>query len=321
MVALTFVLALITAQSTLQARKPRTNRELIAPALRKELVDFEQEYGVHFVINESDLPTHLNGFWKISGESTFSIFLDDYLPQLISELRPYPVTLIRKLRINGIICCQNLEINGAEIDGAADYRCGALYFNVFRSFDGDLSEQEKLNRRRATIHHELFHLIEGKMNPDSNSDPTWTDLNPVKFEYAKGQYSGKKHSTFSNNEAGFISDYSRTSPIEDRAEVFSAMMCNLHEMECRGKDDTVLGRKIVRIKEMVAAYSAEMDERFWQRIRYLDRPRLMASGYEDRWATEHKDLEPLPALASVAPTNVYFSGHKSHRHVIHRKRK
>jgi len=131
MTMLAFLIALLTFQSSLQTKKPRTNRELLTPALQKELAEIERDYGVHFAINESELPGYLNGIWGISGEATLSLFLDEYLPNLLFELRLYPPALFRQLKVSGIICCQNLRHDGHWLNGAAEPHTGTLYFDVF----------------------------------------------------------------------------------------------------------------------------------------------------------------------------------------------
>jgi hypothetical protein len=74
------------------------------------------------------------------------------------------------------------------------------------------------------------------------------------------------------------------------------MMMNLHEMECRGKDDAILAKKIDRIKEKLKGLYPEMDDRFWDKIRLLDRPRLTRTDSDDPWANTHPTLPPLPKM-------------------------
>lgn len=79
-----------------------------------------------------------------------------------------------------------------------------------------------------TVCHELMHTMENNLkNKDKKIFTNWNSLNPSSFKYYNS-YTGYHYYEFtpymtSDNKVYFVSNYSYTFPIEDRAEIFGKM--------------------------------------------------------------------------------------------------
>ena len=86
----------------------------------------------------------------------------------------------------------------------------------------------------ATLHHEIFHLFDQATSPtgDHHHDAEWERINPRTFRYADA--------TTASIQAGFVNDYAKTNPAEDKASVFEYVMGYPTEFCARGVDDPLL---------------------------------------------------------------------------------
>lgn len=96
-----------------------------------------------------------------------------------------------------------------------------------------LSYNENLER---SIHHEIYHIFEYMNNiNDSNEYINWNNLNPKNFEYNQDiKYLTNQYvygSSYDNDDIYFVTRYSKTSPKEDRAEVFAEMMIKKYDFK------------------------------------------------------------------------------------------
>ncbi len=155
--------------------------------------------------------------------------LEPALRTLASTLLAYPHSFLRVARIERIALCRELVAErGADasehIGGLADGSARRLMVNVGHSPEG---------RPEATLHHEVFHLFDHATAPglDHHRDDEWERINPRSFRYGDAS---------SELQAGFVNDYARTNPAEDKASVFEYLMSYPEELCARGADDPLL---------------------------------------------------------------------------------
>ena len=96
------------------------------------------------------------------------------------------------------------------------------------------------------IHHEIFHIIHDQYKNMFNNKK-WKNLNKKNFKYAECSTCSQKLGldTYKITE-GFFSEYSKTTPSEDMAEVFSHLMIHNNKIN---KNDFILNQKIRFIKK------------------------------------------------------------------------
>ena len=156
--------------------------------------------------------------------------------QIISNnLKRYSKEFLRKINLKYIVMCENLSISGINTAGIPDH--------VMKTLIIDLKFNEKYFER--VIHHELFHIINDGYKELFDEDK-WKKFNKPNFEYADCSTCSKKLGldTYENTN-GFFTEYSKTIPSEDMAEVYSHIITGNYEIS----DDKILNKKIKFIKD------------------------------------------------------------------------
>lgn len=176
-----------------------------------------------------------------------------YLPWLLAEFSIYPEGLLRKMKVRGIVLSRGLTFRGVDRGGLARPD-GTLYLDV-------LGIRGAHNIR--TIHHELFHLIQRTADARAKLDG-WDKLNVEGYAY--GSYRDVPDGTRTKATPGIVSLYAHKSAAEDQAELFSWMMVDPTFIERMSGADEFLAKKVVRIRESVAAVDRKADDAFWKRL-------------------------------------------------------
>ena len=156
--------------------------------------------------------------------------------QIISKnLNRYSKQFLKKINLKYIVMCENLSISGINTAGIPDHLMKTLII--------DLKFNEKYFER--VIHHELFHVIYDGFKELFNEDE-WKKFNDKNFKYADCSTCSKKLGldTYQNTN-GFFSEYSKTIPSEDMAEVFS----HLITYKYLNTNDNILNKKVKFIKD------------------------------------------------------------------------
>jgi hypothetical protein len=272
------------------------------PSLEQELRQLERDYGYQLEMVGPGYKPEKKG-WIIDAKPVEGDVLTYYLPMFVKEMQLYPKELIQKAKLKRILFCSDLNIDGADAGGVALEQKDTIIYSLSSEVRGYTLSQ-LLHNYQSAIHHELFHVVDCRIHRDIRSDAKWSRLNAPGYRYgtfARNDVYERTSTNVTNRFPGFISRYAQMDAGEDKAETFSRMMQNLHEMECRAKDDPILGKKMDRIKQMLVEFSPEMDEQFWTKIRNLKRPRLTLKGKEDPWADAHPILPPIPKVIETVP--------------------
>ncbi len=153
----------------------------------------------------------------------------------------YNYNFLKKNNIRFVVLCENLSISGIQTAGIPDNHKKTLILDI--NFDERYFER--------VIHHEIFHMIFDS-NPYLFNEQTWRSFNYSSFEYAGC-------STCSDNVGldeleksnGFITEYSKTIPSEDMAEIFSFLIKKENIIIKLSEKDRVLEKKINFIKNSI----------------------------------------------------------------------
>ena len=159
---------------------------------------------------------------------------DEKYKIISNNLNRYSKQFLKKINLKYIVMCENLSISGINTAGIPDHLMKTLII--------DLKFNEKYFER--VIHHELFHVINDGFK-DLFSEDEWKSFNNKNFEYADCSTCSKKLGldTYQNTN-GFFTEYSKTIPSEDMAEVFSHLIINRYKIT----NDNVLNKKVEFIK-------------------------------------------------------------------------
>ena len=159
--------------------------------------------------------------------------------QIISNnLKRYSKEFLRKINLKYIVMCENLSISGINTAGIPDH--------VMKTLIIDLKFNEKYFER--VIHHELFHVIHDGFKELFNEDE-WKKFNDKNFKYADCSTCSKKLGLDTYQDTnGFFTEYSKTIPSEDMAEVFSHLITDRYQ----NTNDNILNQKVEFIKDKLS---------------------------------------------------------------------
>ena len=154
---------------------------------------------------------------------------------IAKNLNIYSKEFLKKINLKYIVMCENLAISGINAAGIPDSEMKTLIL--------DLKFNEKYFER--VIHHELFHIIYDSFD-NLFDDKEWKKLNKKNFQYAACSTCTKKIDLDTYKKTnGFFTEYSKSTPSEDMAEVFS----HLIKSQYKKSNDKVLNKKVEFIKK------------------------------------------------------------------------
>ena len=154
------------------------------------------------------------------------------------NLNIYSPSFLKKNNIRYLVMCENLFISNINTGGIPDTKKRILIIDI--NFNPKYFER--------MIHHEIFHMIQ-KSNSKHFDEKKWSALNRKDFEYAKcSTCSDRLNLDLYKKTEGFLTEYSKSIPSEDMAEVFSFLMTDKAKVEVKSDDDMILKNKIDFIK-------------------------------------------------------------------------
>ena len=175
---------------------------------------------------------------NIACNKTKKINLDKKFPVIEKNLSLYNSNFLKKIQLKYIVLCEDLFISEINTGGIPDTQKRTLIL--------DINFNQKYFERM--IHHEIFHMIQ-KSNSKHFDEKKWSALNRKDFEYAKcSTCSDRLNLDLYKKTEGFLTEYSKSIPSEDMAEVFSFLMTDKAKVEVKSDDDMILKNKIDFIK-------------------------------------------------------------------------
>ena len=144
---------------------------------------------------------------------------DGYRDILEEQLSLYPSVLCKRIGLNSVVLCKDLTFEGSRCVAFADVEHGRLYMSVGAEFLPAFIKR--------TIHHEIFHQVnfadDGKLDADSR----WESLNTPDFRYshdADRLHNDPDATRPDESLKGFLNRYATSSPAEDKAELYAALV-------------------------------------------------------------------------------------------------
>ena len=154
----------------------------------------------------------------------------------------YNSSFLNKIKLKYIIFCQNLFISEINTGGIPD--------NKNRSLILDINFNQKYFERM--IHHEIFHMIQNTHTKYFDEDK-FSSFNQTSFNYAEcSTCSDRLNLDLYENTSGFLTEYSKTVPSEDMAEIYSFLMTDKKTIEDKISEDKILNKKVNFIKSNLA---------------------------------------------------------------------
>ena len=158
------------------------------------------------------------------------------------NLNQYNSDFLNKIKLKYIVFCENLFISGINTGGIPD--------NKNRTLILDINFNQKYFERM--IHHEIFHMIQ---NSHTNffDENKFSSFNEASFNYAEcSTCSNRVNLDLYKNTDGFLTEYSKSIPSEDMAEIFSFLMTDKGTIDDKINSDKILNNKVNFIKSNLA---------------------------------------------------------------------
>ena len=161
---------------------------------------------------------------------------------IYKNLNRYSHEFLKKINLKYIVLCENLSISEINTAGIPDSEMKTLIL--------DIKFNEKYFER--VIHHEVFHIINDTYKSIFNVSK-WSKYNKKNFKYADCSTCTELiNLSLYKKTSGFFTEYSKSIPSEDMAEVFSHLMTlDSEKIKKIGSDDPSLNKKISYIKKNI----------------------------------------------------------------------
>ena len=201
-----------------------------------EIYNINSSNGLKYLYAENNFKIGLKK--NISCDRSKKNELDKKYPIVEKNLNKYETDFLIKNNLKFIILCENLSISSINTGGVPNIHTRSLILDI--KFN-----QEHFERM---IHHEFFHMIQAKHNKVFD-ETLWSKFNKASFKYADcSTCSDRTDLSLYRNTDGFLTEYSKSIPSEDMAEIFSFLMTNGKLVENIIESDLILKNKVNYLK-------------------------------------------------------------------------
>ena len=164
--------------------------------------------------------------------------LDNQFSLVSKNLDRYNDEFLKKINLRFIVLCENLYISKINTGGIPDHKKRTLILDL--NFNKIYFER--------VIHHEIFHIIHDSFK-EIFSESVWSKFNDKSFKYAEcSTCSDRLNLDLYDKTNGFLTEYSKSIPSEDMAEVYSFLITDKITIEKKAAKDPILFNKIEYIK-------------------------------------------------------------------------
>ncbi len=230
-----FILLIVFQFNSLKADE--INYLLKIPNLKT--FSLNNENGIKYLIAKKNFKIGVQN--NISCDKLEKKNLDNKFSLIKKNLDLYDNKFLKKINLRFVVLCQNLIISKINTAGIPDLKKRTLIL--------DLEFNEKYFER--VIHHEVFHLIHDSF-PEIFSEEAWSNLNKKNFKYADcSTCTDKLGLDIYKNTNGFLTEYSKTIPSEDMAEVYSFLITGKENIERIKKIDPIIFNKVEFIESKI----------------------------------------------------------------------
>lgn len=226
----------------------------------KTLAKIAETYGIEVLSADVEYPVKTKA-GEIDGSNASEKAVEAYTPLFAAEFGLYPPSLIKNARLKRVILCTDLTFAGQRRNAIPDFENDTLYLDAVRG----ASNKKYL---RKVIHHEFFHIIDLLDDGKLYRDERWAALNPKEHRYGDGGRNSQNLSSTSvltDKFPGFLNHYSTTGVEEDKAEIFANLIVEPEVVKKLAESDAVLQSKLAQMRELLAAFCAEMNDDFWKK--------------------------------------------------------
>ena len=197
-----------------------------------EIYNINSSNGLKYLYAENNFKIGLKR--NISCDRSKKNELDKKYPIIEKNLNKYESDFLIKNNLKFIILCENLSVSSINTGGVPNILTRSLILDI--NFNKEHFER--------MIHHEFFHMIQAK-HSEIFDETLWSKFNKASFKYADcSTCSDQTDLNLYRNTDGFLTEYSKSIPSEDMAEIFSFLMTNKELVEKKIESDLILKNKV-----------------------------------------------------------------------------
>ena len=201
-----------------------------------EIYNTNSSNGLKYLYAENNFKIGLKK--NISCDKSKKKGLDEKYQIVEKNFSKYKADFLIKNNLKFIILCKNLTVSSINTGGVPNILKRSLILDI--NFNQIYFER--------MIHHEFFHMIQAKHNKVFD-ETLWSKFNKASFKYADcSTCSDRTDLSLYRNTDGFLTEYSKSIPSEDMAEIFSFLMTNGKLLENIIKSDLILKNKVNYLK-------------------------------------------------------------------------
>ena len=202
-----------------------------------EIYKLKSENNIRYLNTKGDFKIGVND--NIECNKVNQKNLTDKFSVIEKNLNYYNSKFLKNINLKYIVLCEDLYISDINTGGIPDTKKRTLILDI--NFNPKYFER--------MIHHEIFHMIQNSFSNNFN-EKIFSSFNSSDFDYAEcSTCSDRLNLDLYQNTNGFLTEYSKSIPSEDMAEIFSYLMTDKNKINEIIEDDQILRNKVGFIRQ------------------------------------------------------------------------
>lgn len=225
----------------------------------------QNKYSVNIAYKDEMGNYSMNGY-KMPVKQTNDNTIYSYLQKIETALKKYPTNFfqeIKNTRMNlTIYMVESIDIGVAGLTDSSNRSNVILMINTI-----------SITSFEITLHHEIMHFIDSYIS--FNLGPgviasSMKDVNPDNFTYGNtdSSYVYNYYDSLTANTAYFLSNYSKTNYLEDRAVLFSNLMTNNTKYPYLNKNTPIYNKAVLISNQLRDNFSSVKNSNsvYWEKL-------------------------------------------------------
>ena len=202
-----------------------------------EIYKLKSENNIRYLNTKGDFKIGVND--NIECNKVNQKNLTDKFSVIEKNLNYYNSKFLKNINLKYIVLCEDLYISDINTGGIPDTKKRTLILDI--NFNPKYFER--------MIHHEIFHMIQNSFSNNFN-EKIFSSFNSSDFDYAEcSTCSDRLNLDLYQNTNGFLTEYSKSIPSEDMAEIFSYLMTDKNKINEIIQEDQILKNKVGFIRQ------------------------------------------------------------------------
>lgn len=225
----------------------------------------QNKYSVNIAYKDEMGNYSMNGY-KMPVKQTNDNTIYSYLQKIETALKKYPTNFfqeIKNTRMNlTIYMVESIDIGVAGLTDSSNRSNVILMINTI-----------SITSFEITLHHEIMHFIDSYISFNLGSGiiaSSMKDVNPDNFTYGNtdSSYVYNYYDSLTANTAYFLSNYSKTNYLEDRAVLFSNLMTNNTKYPYLNKNTPIYNKAVLISNQLRDNFSSVKNSNsvYWEKL-------------------------------------------------------